>query len=124
MKKLADLIYNITEKLASSPERLIFKESGPKSETTRTIRKKTVTLGIMPDFAGSINNGLRADEVFPGRPGALGGMKKGDIITAINGKTVSNIQDYMFRMGQVKYGQEITLDVLRDNNKITLLIQL
>ncbi len=124
MKKLADLIYNITEKLASSPERLIFKESGPKSETTRTIRKKTVTLGIMPDFAGSIKNGLRADEVFPGRPGALGGMKKGDIITAINGKTVSNIQDYMFRMGQVKYGQEITLDVLRDNNKITLLIQL
>jgi len=67
---------------------------------------------------------MRADEVYPGRPGALGGMKKGDIVTAINGKTVNNIQDYMFRMGQVKYGQQITVEVLRDNKKINLLIQL
>jgi len=124
MTELSDLIFSIAGELASSPERLSFTESGPKPETARTVRKKTVTLGIMPDFAGSIKNGLRADEVFPGRPGALGGMKKGDIITAINGKQVNNIQDYMFRMGQVKYGQEITVDVLRDNNRITLLIQL
>lgn len=83
-----------------------------------------ITLGIMPDFAGIVKNGLRADEVYPGRPGALGGMKKGDIITSINGKTVNNIQDYMFRMGQVKYGQMITVEVLRDDKKIILLIQL
>jgi len=51
-------------------------------------------------------------------------MKKGDIITSINGKTVNNIQDYMFRMGQVKYGQMITVEVLRDDKKIILLIQL
>ena len=124
MVSVSSLIYEVAGKLASLPERLEFRESGPKPETVRTTRKKSVTLGIMPDFAGVVKNGMRADEVYPERPGALGGMKKGDIITAINGKTVGNIQDYMIRMGQVKNGQQITVDVLRDNRKITLLIQL
>jgi len=124
MVTISSLIFKVAEKLASSPERLRFRESGPKPETGRITRKKMITLGIMPDFAGIVKNGLRADEVYPGRPGALGGMKKGDIITSINGKTVNNIQDYMFRMGQVKYGQMITVEVLRDDKKIILLIQL
>jgi S1-C subfamily serine protease len=78
----------------------------------------------MPDFAGNVKNGLRADFVTPGKPAALGGMKKGDIITSINGKTVNNIQDYMFRMGQLKHGQTISVEVLRDGEKVVLLIQL
>jgi len=124
MITVSSLIYNVAQELATTPERLQFRESGPKPESVRTTRKKSVTLGIMPDFAGLVKDGMRADEVYPGRPGALGGMKKGDIITAINGKTVNNIQDYMFRMGQVKYGQQITVEVLRDNRKINLLIQI
>ena len=124
MINVSSLIYNVAQELATAPERLQFRESGPGPESVRTTRKKSVTLGIMPDFGGVVKNGMRADEVYPGRPGAMGGMKKGDIITAINGKAVNNIQDYMFRMGQVKYGQQITVEVLRDNRKINLLIQL
>jgi hypothetical protein len=124
MVTISGLIYKITEALADSPERLQFRESGPKPETVRTMRRKGVTLGIMPDFAGNIKNGLRADFVTPGRPAALGGMKKGDIIISINGKSISNIQDYMFRMGQLKPGQTINVEVLRDSKKILLLIQL
>jgi hypothetical protein len=124
MVTISSLIFNVTETLASSPKRLHFREAGPKPETGRITRKKIITLGIMPDFAGIVKNGLRADEVYPGRPAALGGMKKGDIITGINGKIINNIQDYMFRLGQIKYGQVITVEVLRDNNKIVLLIQL
>jgi serine protease Do len=78
----------------------------------------------MPDFAGVIKNGLRADFVTPGKPAALGGMKKGDIITAINAKPVNNIEDYMFRMKQLKHGQTISVEVLRNDSKVVLLIQL
>jgi S1-C subfamily serine protease len=88
------------------------------------MRRKGVTLGIMPDFAGNVKNGLRADFVTPGKPAALGGMKKGDIITSINGKTINNIQDYMFRMGQLKHGETISVEVLRNGKKAVLLIQL
>jgi hypothetical protein len=124
MVKISALIFSVAKELASSDTRLQFKESGPKMEAGRVNRRKGVTLGIMPDFAGAIKNGLRADFVTPGKPAALGGMKKGDIITAINGKTVNNIQDYMFRMGQLKHGQTISVEVLRNDKKEVLLIQL
>ncbi|MCX6253070.1 MAG: M20/M25/M40 family metallo-hydrolase [Bacteroidia bacterium] len=124
MVKISDLIFGVAEELASSTSRLQFKESGPKAETVRYRRGKGVTLGIMPDFAGVVKNGLRADFVTPGKPAALGGMQKGDIIKFINGKPVNNIQDYMFRMGQLKHGQTISVEVLRNNKKVVLLIQL
>jgi aminopeptidase YwaD len=124
MVMISDLIFSVAEELASSTARLHFKESGPKAETGRYRRGKGATLGIMPDFNGFIKNGLRADFVDPGKPAALGGMKKGDIITAINGKTVKNIQDYMFRMSQLKHGQIISVEVLRNDKKVILLIQL
>jgi serine protease Do len=91
---------------------------------SRGSRKKGITLGIMPDFAGNVKNGLRADLVTPGKPAALGGMKKGDVITSINGKPVNNIQDYMFRLNQLKQGDSIVVEVLRDSQKIVLIIQL
>jgi S1-C subfamily serine protease len=49
-------------------------------------------------------------------------MQKGDIITFINGKQVNNIQDYMFRMGQLKHGQTISVEVLRGGEKVVLVI--
>jgi len=124
MLKISSLIFTVASELASTDTRLQFTESGPKAEVTRAARRKGVTLGIMPDFAGAIKNGLRADFVTPGKPAALGGMKKGDIITAINAKPVNNIQDYMFRMGQLKHGQTISVEVLRNGKKEVLLIQL
>ena len=124
MVRISDLIFPVARELASSASRLQFKESGPKAETGRVSSRKGVTLGIMPDFAGVVKNGLRADFVTPGKPAALGGMKKGDIITAIENKPVNNIQDYMFRMGQLKHGQTINVEVLRGDQKVVLLIQL
>jgi len=124
MISISSLIYAMGTKLANDTDRLKFNEAGPKIEQGRPSRRKGVTLGIMPDFAGNIKNGLRADFVTPGKPAALGGMKKGDIITAINGKPVNNIQDYMFRMGQLKHGETINVEVLRDGKKEVLLIQL
>ena len=124
MVEISDLIFNVAKELAAENSRLQFKEAGPKAEVNRYPRRKGVTLGIMPDFAGVIKNGLRADFVTPGKPAALGGMQKGDIITFINGKTVNNIQDYMFRMGQLKHGQIISVEVMRNDKKVVLLIQL
>lgn len=124
MIPVSDLVYTITASLSNTTERLKFLESGPRTETMRTMRRRGVTLGIMPDFAGNVKNGLRADFVTPGKPAALGGMKKGDIIISINGKPVGDIQEYMFRMSQLKHGETISVEVLREGEKLVLLIQL
>lgn len=125
MVEIADVAYGIISDLAGTDKKLAFQEAGPKMSTGRGIsRRKGVTLGIMPDFAGNVKNGLRADLITPGRPAAIGGMKKGDIITAINGKPVGNIQDYMFRLNQLKFGETIHVEVLRGGQKKVLIIQL
>ena len=77
----------------------------------------------MPDVVGTVKNGLLVEAVTPGKPASIGGMKKGDIITAINGKSVTNIYDYMSRLGQLKHGETVSVEVLRDSNRIVLLIQ-
>ncbi len=122
---VSELVYNISLELAGKGQKLTFREAGPKTQNRRRMRHGGgVTLGIMPDFAGNIKNGLRADFVIPGRPAALGGMKKDDIITAINGKAVNNIEDYMYRLSKLKAGENIQVEIIRDNKKELLLIAL
>jgi Zn-dependent M28 family amino/carboxypeptidase len=124
MLKISDLSYKLVSDLADMDSKLVFKEAGPKMVAGRGTRRKGITLGIMPDFAGNVKNGLRADLITPGRPAAIGGMKKGDIITSINGKPVNNIQDYMFRLNQLKPGETIHVEVLREGKPEVLIIQL
>ncbi len=123
MVRISDLSRKIIIDLANN-SKLVFKEAGPKTGSSRGTRRKGITLGIMPDFAGNEKNGLRADLVTPGKPAALGGMQKGDIITSINGKPVNNIQDYMFRLNQLKRGETISVEVMRGKQKVVLIIQL
>jgi len=124
MVRIGNLIHDIVSYAAGEPARLAFTEAGPKVPTQTMSRRRGVTFGIMPDFAGNVKNGLRADFVTPGKPAALGGMVKGDIIVAIEDKPVNNIEDYMFRLSQLKPGQTVTVEVTRDGKRELLLLQL
>ena len=53
-----------------------------------------------------------------------GGMKRGDIITAINGEKIANIYEYMEILGTLEVGQRIMVDIMRDDKKVVLAIQL
>ncbi|MCA1756446.1 MAG: M20/M25/M40 family metallo-hydrolase [Bacteroidales bacterium] len=110
--------------LAGTGDKLAFTEAGPKQGVSRGTRMKGVTLGIMPDFAGNVKNGLRADFVTPDRPAALGGMINGDIIKSINGMKINNIEDYMFRLSSLENGETITVEVERNGENLVLLVTL
>jgi len=124
MVRIGDLLYDIVNDAAGAPGRLAFTEAGPKGPAQLMSRRRGVTFGIMPDFAGNVKTGLRADFVTPGKPAALGGMEKGDIIVAIEDKPVNNIEDYMFRLSQLKPGQTVTVEVIRGEKRELLIIQL
>ena len=123
MKTLSEAIASIAWEIERLDSDLTFTEAGPRTATSGR-RNLKVTFGIMPDFAGSGNEGLRVDFVTPGKPADLGGMLKGDVITGISGKPVGNIYEYMTRLQQLKPGQVISVDVLRDEVKLVLIIQL
>ena len=70
------------------------------------------------------NNGLGVDGVRKGGPAESAGIKKGDRIVAIDGLLVTNIYDYMTRLGKLKSGQVTSVEVLRNGNKVNILVQL
>jgi len=126
LKKVTNYIFDLTKDLAMSTKELSFQEAGPKSpgKAKRHGEKLKVTLGIMPDFAGVEDRGLRADLVIKGKPADRAGMKKGDIITAINGHEIGGIYDYMERLSKIKAGQTITVEIIRDKQTKVLMVQL
>ncbi len=123
LKDIGSFIADIAMHFANQDSRLAFQEAGPKESTSGRYRGK-LSFGIMPDVSEEGTEGLKVLAVTDGKPAAGAGMKKGDVIVAIDGKTVGNIQDYMFRLGQLKQGDRVPVTVVRNGSKIELLVQL
>ncbi len=122
-KSIADYSYNLMLNLINRDSILTFREAGPKQRASGGRRFK-ITFGIMPNFTSSENNGLGVDGVSKGGPAEAAGMKKGDRIVAINGLPVSNIYEYMSRLGKLETGTTVNVDVIRNDEKVVLLIKL
>ena len=115
-------IATIANELAGNPDRPVFiKTSSPSSPARANFK---VTLGLIPDFTYEGGDGFKAGPVTDGKPAQKGGMLTGDIITAINGKKISNIYEYMSRLGELKAGDVIQVDIRRDGQAMKLTIKL
>ncbi|MDX8339914.1 M28 family peptidase [Draconibacterium sp. IB214405] len=122
-QKVMEYSAALVDDVVNRAEKLTFQEAGSKFQRSRGGRFK-VTLGVMPDFAGVEKRGMRVDAVSKDKPAYKGGMKNGDIIIAIDGKKVGNIYEYMERLNNMEAGQTISVDVLRDDKKVVLIVQL
>ena len=116
-----DFAISLVSEQLSSREKLVFTEAGSKQEP-RKMRFR-VTLGVVPDY-GSDVQGLKLDGIKKDGPAFKGGLKKGDIIVSMDGKPVGNIYEYMGRLGELKPGQEIIVEIMRGEEKIALKVTL
>lgn len=121
-KDILDFTYNLVKELDSRNCNLTFKESGSK-QNVRYGRNMKVTLGIIPDMVSSENNGLRIDGTKKGGPAESAGLLKGDRIISINGNAVTNIYDYMTRLGDLKPGDRANVEVARGEQKLIFIVQ-
>lgn len=113
----------LMEEVMKLPRGLSFQEAGNSGASPMRGGFK-VTLGLMPDVTGSSNDGLRAEVVVKGKPADRAGMKSGDVIIEINGLSVSNIEDYMARLGTLRAGEIAKVKVRRGGEVLQLEIRL
>ncbi len=123
--KVTEFVATLSTGLGNMKNAPIFKESGTRSQAGHYGRNLKVTLGIMPDVSGGeTSGGMKVEGVRKDGPAEISGMLKGDVIIAINGLPVSNIYDYMSRLGKLRAGERANIEVLRDGKKEVLIVQL
>jgi membrane-associated protease RseP (regulator of RpoE activity) len=81
-------------------------------------------LGFTPNEKIDDGKGVRVDEVKKGGPAELGGLKAGDLITAMDGKPVKNLDDFDAIFNKTTVGQKLAIAVDRAGKRQTLLVTL
>ncbi len=105
------------------PQGLTFTDTGsPQASPMRAGFK--VSLGLMPDVTGQVENGLRADLIVKGKPAYKAGMKNGDVIIQVNDIKIKDIEVYMKALGTLKKGEVAVVKVLRGKEELVFNVQL
>lgn len=108
MAKVTDMVEQMTTAIATAKARPEYVAGVGGSMSGAPSGPK---LGLMPGYNEG-TDGMEVSGIVPGGAADAAGLKKGDVIKAIDGKPVKNVQDYMKVMAGMKRGEpvEITLD--------------
>lgn len=111
-------IIGVIDSTPARPEYMVAKSSGMGGRSGSF----NVSLGTVPGYADSNNDGLALDGVRDDSPAAKAGIKAGDKIIKMAGHDVKNISDYVFVLGEMKAGVEYEVIVMRGDERLTLKI--
>ena len=120
---VATFAIKLVEQLQKYPAGLDFTDTGSPEATPMRAAFK-VTLGLMPDVTGQVENGLRADIVVKGKAAYKAGLKNGDVIVKINDIDIKDIEVYMNALATLKKGEVAVVKVLRNGQEMTFDVQL
>ena len=81
-------------------------------------------LGLMPSYEEDDEPGVRVESVTPGKGAEKAGIKDGDRIIALAGKSVVDLNDYMDLMSDFRPGQTIKVKIKRDGKTLEFKVKL
>ena len=79
-----------------------------------------VDAGLADAMSANVNRGAFVSEVQPESAAEKGGLQAGDIITAVNGRTLHSFQELRAKIASMGAGAKVALTVLRKGEKIDL----
>ncbi|MDQ7829341.1 MAG: trypsin-like peptidase domain-containing protein [Armatimonadota bacterium] len=71
-----------------------------------------------------VDYGVLVADVPPGGPAAAAGIRPGDIIVAINGRRIENINELRRTLFDYKPGDRVRVEVVRDGRRLTVTVTL
>ncbi len=119
--KVATVAKEVLEYLADRDEPLEYTgkaQEGKKVAGKSTMSKggRKVSTGSIPDFTYT-GEGIKIGSVIDDSPAQKAGLKKGDIITAFDGKEVKDLKQYSGILKTYKPGDKVTVTIVRNGKK-------
>lgn len=117
-KDVLEYIAGLIEETETKPKMQFLATRNPSTNTP----KMKITMGIMPDYAWE-GKGVHIDGVTDGRPAALAGIKKGDVILEFGDRPINNMMDYMECLAKYEKGSLVPVVIKRGEEVIHLQVQ-
>ena len=99
-------------------------ESAPTYEAQKqTVQKQTgsgfrVFLGTIPDYAQTEVVGVLLSGVAPGGPADQVGIRAGDLIVEVDGRTIENLYDYTYALQALRVGKTTRIVIKRAEKRL------
>lgn len=84
------------------------------------IRAQTVTPELASGLSLGRDNGVVLADVLPGSPAARAGLRPGDLVLTLDGKSMENGRQLQVRLYRRVAGDVVALEILRDNQVISV----
>jgi Do/DeqQ family serine protease len=85
---------------------------------------ETVTADMASSLGMKRPEGVLISRLYPSGPADRAGLRVGDVLIAIDGKKVNDIQAVRFRVATLMVGKDATLTVLRSGREVTFTLAL
>ncbi|MEN0019662.1 MAG: YggS family pyridoxal phosphate-dependent enzyme, partial [Planctomycetota bacterium] len=118
------LLVDLTEVLATRPDRLTYVRSSAGPRMAGDSRSRGAYLGTIPDMSAMTlsegGEGVLLSDVRSEGPADRAGMRGGDVIVEMAGVEIQNLYDMTFVLRDHRPGQTIDIAVLRDGKRVEL----
>lgn len=84
---------------------------------------QNVTPVIAKQFRLPGHTGILVSDVLPNSPAKKAGMKRGDVILALNGQKVVDANDLRLRVSQISPGTDAELSIIRDGHRRNITVR-
>jgi len=118
--KVVAMAERIGRVLANRQARLTFVRAAPPAQTMGREGSSSTYLGSVPDMAAGDVNGVRLSGVRPGSPAEQAGLKGGDVIVELGGRSVKDLYEYTDALYAHQPGEDVTIVVVRDGQRVEL----
>jgi serine protease DegQ len=92
-------------------------QSGRARHAFMGVQPGDLTPEIARELGVNAGSGVVVLDVVKGGPAEKAGMQPGDVVTTINGKQVSNVEDFLAALRPLSPGTTVTVDYLRGQAK-------
>lgn len=114
--ELADNVVKLLDGLKRKPQ--FVRVAEPSSLMDGSAGGDIPCFGAIFDFA-EVGRGVQLAYVGGGTPAAKAGFKGGDILVQFGEKTIENLYDFTYALGDRKPGDKVSVTVLRDSQSLT-----